>query len=85
MLLISGGGGVFSLFKSLTAGRVITAQSIEPVMEKMKEHLISELLLMGVVWRYGPVVKNVAMEIAQKLCDSVTGRLDGKMIGTFSG
>ncbi|XP_011403720.1 PREDICTED: signal recognition particle receptor subunit alpha-like [Amphimedon queenslandica] len=66
----SGGGGVFSLFKSITAGRVITAESIGPVMEKMKEHLIT---------------KNVAIEIADKLCSSVTGKLDGKTIGTFSG
>lgn len=34
--------GMFSYFKSLTAGRVITAESIGPVMDKMKEHLISE-------------------------------------------
>ena len=38
----SGGGrGLFSFFKSLTAGRTITRDSMAPVMEKMKEHLIS--------------------------------------------
>ena len=34
-------GGVFSFFKSLTAGRTITVEIMAPVMEKMKEHLIS--------------------------------------------
>ena len=34
-------GGVFSFFKSLTAGRTITVELMTPVMEKMKEHLIS--------------------------------------------
>ena len=41
-----------------------------PALEKMKEHLIS---------------KNVASEISEKLCDSVAAKLDGKVIGTFSG
>jgi signal recognition particle receptor subunit alpha len=66
----TGGGGIFSYFKSLTSGRTITKESIEPVMDKMKEHLI---------------IKNVALEISEKLCDSVAAKLDGKTIGTFSG
>lgn len=37
---------------------------MEPVLEKMKEHLIA---------------KNVAAEIAGKLCDSVAVKLDGKV------
>lgn len=39
-------------------------------MEKMKEHLIT---------------KNVAAEISEKLCSSVVAKLQGKVIGTFSG
>ena len=36
------GRGLFSFFKSLTSGRTITKDSMIPVMEKMKEHLISK-------------------------------------------
>ena len=43
---------------------------MDPVLEKMKEHLIT---------------KNVAAEIAVKLCNSVAAKLEGKTIGTFSG
>ena len=43
---------------------------MDPVLEKMKEHLIT---------------KNVAAEIAEKLCNSVAAKLEGKTIGTFSG
>ena len=43
---------------------------MDPVLEKMKEHLIT---------------KNVAAEIAVKLCNSVAAKLQGKTIGTFSG
>ena len=38
-------------------------------MQKMKETMIS---------------KNVASEIAEKLCDSVAQKLQGKVVGTFS-
>ena len=38
------------------------------------------LLTMGFI-----IAKNVAIEIAEKICSSVTGKLDGKTIGTFSG
>ena len=37
----AGGGGVFSFFRSLTAGKTITRESMSSVLEKMKEHLIS--------------------------------------------
>ena len=35
-----GGGDVFSLFKSLTSGHVITRDTMTKALEKMKEHLI---------------------------------------------
>lgn len=61
---------MFSFFKSLTGGKVITADMLQPALEKMKEHLIA---------------KNVAAEISEKLCSSVMVKLEGKVIGTFSG
>ena len=63
-------GGVFSFFMNLAGGKTITQDTMAPVLEKMKEHLIT---------------KNVAAEIAEKLCVSVAGKLDGKVIGTFTG
>ena len=61
---------MFSFFKNLTGGKLITAEMLEPALEKMKEHLIT---------------KNVAAEISEKLCSSVMSKLEGKVIGTFSG
>jgi signal recognition particle receptor subunit alpha len=61
---------MFSFFKSLTGGKVISGEMLEPALEKMKEHLIT---------------KNVAAEISVKLCSSVMAKLEGKVIGTFSG
>ncbi|KAL7744226.1 hypothetical protein ACLKA6_009190 [Drosophila palustris] len=43
-------------------------QKVAPALEKMRDHLIS---------------KNVASEIAAKLCDSVATSLEGKQMGTF--
>ena len=62
--------GVFSFFKTLTGGKTITRQAMEPALEHMKDHLIT---------------KNVAVEIADKLCNSVASKLDGKIVGTFTG
>ena len=87
-------GGVFSFFKSLTAGRVITRESMSPVMEKMKEHLISEWVWsFHLIYYYTHIIysctlftaKNVAAEISDKLCESVVTKLNGKTIGTFRG
>lgn len=61
-------GGLFSSFKSLVGSKTLTKESIEPVMEKMQEHLIS---------------KNVAAEIAQKVCENVAQNLEGKQLGSF--
>ena len=49
---------------------MISEESLMPALEKMKEHLIT---------------KNVAAEISEKLCSSVMAKLEGKVIGTFSG
>ena len=49
---------------------MITREVMTPVLAKMNEHLIT---------------KNVALEIADKVCESVATKLDGKVISTFSG
>lgn len=59
---------VFSIFKGLVGSKCLTQESMKPVLEKLKDHLIT---------------KNVAADIAAKLCDSVAANLEGKMIGTF--
>ena len=61
---------MFSFFKALTGGKVISREAMAATLDKMKEHLMT---------------KNVAAEIAEKLCDSVAAKLEGKVIGTFSG
>lgn len=60
--------GVFGFFKNLTGQREIDAATLEPVLQKMKTHLID---------------KNVASNISQHLCDSVQSSLLGKKLGTF--
>ena len=66
----SGSTGVFSFFKSFTGTSVMTVEELEPVIEKMKLHLIG---------------KNVAAEIADALCASVMNNLAGKSKGGFTG
>ncbi|XP_017885466.1 signal recognition particle receptor subunit alpha homolog isoform X1 [Ceratina calcarata] len=59
---------MFSMFKSLVGNKSLKRDDMIPVLEKLKDHLIT---------------KNVAADIAQKLCDSVGVKLEGKMLGTF--
>lgn len=61
-------GGMFSIFKSLVGSKSLTIEDMRPALEKMKDHLIT---------------KNVASDIAVKLCDSVSKKLEGKVLGTF--
>jgi len=35
-------GGLFSSFKSLVGSKTLTKEMIEPVMEKMQEHLVGK-------------------------------------------
>lgn len=60
--------GMFSLLKGLVGSKNLTQEDMKPTLEKLKDHLIS---------------KNVAADIAIKLCDSVAAKLEGKMLGTF--
>lgn len=74
--------GIFSLFKynhncsnlesswyngynrNLVGSKTISEEDMAPVLDKMRDHLIA---------------KNVAAEIAGKLCDSVAAKLNGKV------
>ncbi|TDG44591.1 hypothetical protein AWZ03_008997 [Drosophila navojoa] len=62
------GGGLLSYFKGIVGAKTMTLSDLQPALEKMRDHLIS---------------KNVASEIAAKLCDSVATSLEGKQMGTF--
>ncbi|XP_030620680.1 signal recognition particle receptor subunit alpha [Chanos chanos] len=64
-----GFGGMFGMFKGLVGSKSLTLEDMEPVLDKMREHLIA---------------KNVAADIASQLCDSVAKKLEGKVMGTFT-
>lgn len=61
-------GGMFSIFKGLVGSKALTKESMRPVLDKLQDHLIG---------------KNVAADIATKLCDSVATKLEGRVLGTF--
>lgn len=69
MVLIVFTGGVFSMFRGLVGGKTLSEADLEPVLEKLKDHLIG---------------KNVAAEIAGKLCQSVGKKLEGKVCASTS-
>lgn len=52
------------MFRGLVGGKTLSETDLEPVLEKLKDHLIG---------------KNVAAEIAGKLCQSVGKKLEGKV------
>jgi signal recognition particle receptor subunit alpha len=60
--------GFLSGLRSLVGSKTLTATDIEPVLEKMRDHLIA---------------KNVAADIADSLCKSVAKNLEGRVLGTF--
>ncbi|KAK9686048.1 Signal recognition particle, alpha subunit, N-terminal [Popillia japonica] len=61
-------GGMFSLFRGLVGSKNLSQSDMQPVLDKLKDHLIG---------------KNVASDIALKLCDSVAAKLEGRVLGTF--
>lgn len=63
------GYGMFNMFKGLVGQKNVTRESIQPVLDKLKDHMIA---------------KNVATDIADKLCESVAIKLEGKVLGTFT-
>ncbi|XP_016093160.1 signal recognition particle receptor subunit alpha-like isoform X1 [Sinocyclocheilus grahami] len=64
-----GFGGMFGMLKGLVGSKNLTQEDMEPVLEKMRDHLIA---------------KNVAAEISSQLCNSVAKKLEGKVMGTFT-
>ncbi|KAG8434646.1 hypothetical protein GDO86_012851 [Hymenochirus boettgeri] len=62
-------GGMFGMLKGLVGAKSLSMEDMEPVLEKMKDHLIA---------------KNVAADISLQLCESVAKKLEGKVMGTFS-
>lgn len=64
--------GMFSFLKNInfSTQQTVTSESLEPVLEKLKEHLTS---------------KNVAAEISIQLCDTLESSLVGKSYSTFTG
>ena len=61
-------GSLGSLFARLTGSKVLTEEDLKPVLEGMKQHLMK---------------KNVAKEIADKVCEGVGESLVGKKVGGF--
>ncbi|KAF2075987.1 hypothetical protein CYY_002694 [Polysphondylium violaceum] len=62
--------GFMKYFNVLTGNRVITKQDLEPILNDFKTHLTK---------------KNVALDIAEKLVESVGTGLTGKKLSTFQG
>jgi len=62
--------GIFSYLQSITGTRALEKADLEPVLAQFKELLVN---------------KNVAMDIAEKLCNSVAVSLEGKKISGFNG
>ncbi|KXN90518.1 Signal recognition particle receptor subunit alpha [Leucoagaricus sp. SymC.cos] len=61
-------GTLGSLFARLTGSKVLTEADLKPVLEGMKQHLMK---------------KNVAKEIAEKVCEGVGESLVGRKVGGF--
>ncbi|KAI0721641.1 signal recognition particle binding protein [Cerioporus squamosus] len=61
-------GALGSIFSRLTGSKVLTEEDLKPVLEAMKQHLMK---------------KNVAKEIADKVCEDVGQSLVGKKVGGF--
>ena len=67
----SAAAGMWSFFGGIAlGGRELTRSDIEPVVAKFGKHLQE---------------KNVAVDITERLCESVTESLVGKKLGTFEG
>lgn len=60
--------GILSYFKGIVGSKILTLKDLQPILDKMREHLID---------------KNVAADIAEKLCQSVATNLEGKSLGTL--
>lgn len=61
-------GAIGSMFARFTGGKTLAASDVEPILVNMKELLMK---------------KNVAKEIADKICDGVARTLVGKKVAGF--
>lgn len=61
-------GTLGSFFSRLTGSKILGDEDLKPVLDAMKQHLMK---------------KNVAMEIADKVCEGVGEGLIGKKVGGF--
>jgi len=61
-------GSLLSMFKGLVGSKALTREDLEPVVSKLRDNLVS---------------KNVASEVALSLCESVSSKLEGSVMGTF--
>ena len=61
-------GTLASIFARLTGSKVLTDADLKPVLDSMKQHLMQ---------------KNVAKEIAERVCEGVGESLVGKKVGSF--
>ncbi|PIC37118.1 hypothetical protein B9Z55_015862 [Caenorhabditis nigoni] len=62
-------GGWFGMLKGLVGEKKLTSEDLTPLVEKMRDNLI---------------MKNVAAEPAEKICQSVVSKLEGKVVNNFS-
>eukprot|EP00056_Hartaetosiga_gracilis_P008670 m.124809 g.124809 ORF g.124809 m.124809 type:complete len:622 (+) comp12964_c0_seq4:76-1941(+) len=65
----SSSGGFFGFFQRITGTADLTEENIKPVLDQMEQHLMG---------------KNVATDVAQKLCASVGEKLIGQKKGTLT-
>ncbi|CAG2177043.1 unnamed protein product, partial [Oppiella nova] len=59
-----------SFLKTINYNKALTAADLEPILNQLRDHLIA---------------KNVAAEIATKLCESVSTKLEGQSVNTWLG
>ncbi|KAM3262612.1 hypothetical protein ACQJBY_053003 [Aegilops geniculata] len=62
-------GWLSSMFKSIAGNNVLEKSDLQPALKALKDRLMT---------------KNVAEEIAEKLCESVAASLEGKKLGSFT-
>ncbi|CAB3405877.1 unnamed protein product [Caenorhabditis bovis] len=67
--VVKSSGGWFGMIKGLVGDRKLTLEDLTPLVEKMRDNLI---------------MKNVAAEPAEKICQSVISKLEGKVVNNFS-
>ncbi|EGD81652.1 hypothetical protein PTSG_02368 [Salpingoeca rosetta] len=62
-------GSLFTLFRKITGTSEMTKENVQPILDQMQQHLMA---------------KNVAADVAAKLCASVGEKLVGRTKGTFT-